>query len=111
MRAATGVRLLLGSALTVFPREVLDLVGGLDRDDGRTRLIARVLGARMVGQAGLDLVCGPRARTLDVAVDVTHALSMLAVAGLAPAHRRSALASAACAGAVAALDAAGGRAG
>jgi hypothetical protein len=109
MRVATVARIALGSACLAVPTQLLALVGGLDRDDTRTRAIVRVLGARLALQAGADLWLGPRTRKFDVGVDLVHAASMLPVAALWPAHRRTALVSAAIATGTATLDAAAGR--
>jgi hypothetical protein len=98
----------MGGACVAAPHAVLDLIGGPDRDDELTLVVARVLGLRLVAQAAADLVVGDRVgrrlRALGVAVDLTHAASMLPVAARCPEHRRSALVSAAAAAATAALD-------
>jgi hypothetical protein len=86
-----------GTACLVSPRDVLAAVGGSDSIDDLTGIVTRVLGARLVAQAGLDLILGPSTRRLDVAVDLTHAASMLPLAVLSPRHRRTALFSAAVA--------------
>jgi hypothetical protein len=104
VRAATLVRLGLGGACLVVPSEVLGLVGGPDRDDRRTLLAARVLGGRLVLQGIADLAWGRRTRGVAVAVDLAHAASMLPIAHLWPAHRRTALVSAAAASLTALLD-------
>ena len=104
MRSATAARLGLGAVCLAVPDRVLAAVGGPDRDDRRSQRVARALGARLVLQAGLDLALGPRTRRADVAVELTHATSMLPAALLWPAHRRSALASAALAVGIALLD-------
>jgi hypothetical protein len=104
MRIATVARLGLGGASLLAPDRVLGLVGGPDRDDETTLLVARVLGGRMVLQACSDLAFGRRTRALDVVVDLTHAASMLPAAVRWPAHRRTALVSAATATGIALLD-------
>jgi hypothetical protein len=104
VRLATFLRLGLGSACLVSPDLVLDLVGGPDRDDPTTQLVARVLGGRMVLQGAADLTLRGRSRGVGVAVDLAHAASMLPVAALWPAHRRTALVSAAAASTTALLD-------
>lgn len=104
MRAATGARLLLGGACLADPSRLLAWVGGSDRDDTRTRTIVRVLGGRLVVQGTADLALGPRTRLPDVAVDLTHAASMVVAARHWPRHRRSALVSAVLASAIAGLD-------
>jgi hypothetical protein len=111
MRAATVVRAALGVACVAAPGRVLEVVGAEDPADRRMRVIAQVLGARLLAQATADVVWGRRIRGLDVAVDLTHAASMVAAAQRWPAHRRSALASGAVATSTAVLDLVGGRAG
>jgi hypothetical protein len=74
--------------------------------------IARVLGARLLLQAALDVTpgaAGPAMRDLDPAVELTHAASMVPVAAIWPRHRRSASVSAALATGIAALDLVGRR--
>ena len=71
------------------------MVGGPDRHDPATRLVARALGGRLVLQGCADLAFGRRIRAVDVFVDLSHAASMLPVAVRWPAHRRTALVSAA----------------
>lgn len=107
MRPATAARVVVGGACVVVPGWVLGAVGAPDRDDRRVRLVARVLGTRLVLQAGLDVARGRRTRTLDLAVELTHAASMLPAAVLWPQHRRAALASAAIATGIALLDVSG----
>jgi hypothetical protein len=109
MRVATAVRLLVGTACLARPTRVLELVGGLDRDDTHTRAIVRVLGGRLLVQSVADLAIGPRTRVPDVWIDGSHAASMVAAAFHWPEHRRSALTSAAVASAIAVLDAGAGR--
>ena len=104
MRPATAARLVLGGACIAVPVPLLDLIGGPDRDDPTTQLVARVLGGRLVLQAGADVVLGRRTRGPGVVVELTHAASMLPAAVLWPTHRRTALVSAATATAIALLD-------
>ena len=104
VRSATATRLALGGLCLAMPTTVLRLLGSSDRDDPVVLRTARVLGARLVVQAGLDLTLGPRTRRADIVVDLTHATSMVPVALLWPRHRRTALASAAMASTVALLD-------
>jgi hypothetical protein len=104
MRAATLGRLVVGAGCLAAPGAVLGLVGGPDRDDPTTQLVARVLGVRMLLQAGADLVLGRRTRGVAVLVELTHAGSMLPVAARWPEHRRTALVSAATATTLALLD-------
>jgi hypothetical protein len=109
VRSATAVRLGLGSLCLAGPRLALGIVGGPDRGDARTQLLARVIGGRLLLQAAGDLALGRRSRRIDVLVDVVHAASMLPVVVARPRHRRTALASAAIATGLAVLEAAGGR--
>ena len=104
MRTATAARLVLGILCVAVPRLVLAAIGGRDWDDPRAAVIARILGARLLVQAGVDAALGPRTRRVDVAIELTHAASMLPAAMIWPTHRRSALVSAACGGGVALLD-------
>lgn len=104
MRAATAARVLVGSACLTSPGRLLDLVDGADRDDSRTRVIARILGGRLVVQAVGDLAFGPRTRIPDVVIDATHAATMVGAARRWPDHRRSALMSAGLASAIALLE-------
>ena len=104
MRPATILRLGLGGTCLLLPDQVLDVVGGPDRHDPTTRVVARVLGGRQMVQGCADLLLGRRTRGLDVVIDLTHAASMLPVALWWPDHRRTALVSAATAAAVALLD-------
>jgi hypothetical protein len=104
MRAATFVRLGVGGACLVSPDLVLDVVGGPDRDDPTTQLVARVLGGRLVLQGIADLTWGRRTRGVGVVVDLAHAASMLPAAARWPTHRRTALVSAAMATTTALLD-------
>jgi hypothetical protein len=104
MRSATPARLLLGCACLAVPGSVLRALGAPDQSDRRVRLIARALGGRLLLQAGLDVVRGPCARRLDVAIELTHAASMVPAAVIWPVHRRTATASAAIATGIAMLD-------
>jgi hypothetical protein len=107
VRSATVARLGLGTVCAVAPGRVLAAVAGRDQDDPRVVAVTRVLGGRLLLQAGADLAFGPRTRTADVLVEVAHAASMLPAALIWPTHRRSALASAAGATSIALLDVAG----
>jgi hypothetical protein len=104
MRPATAVRFVTGALCLAAPRAVLAAIGGPDRDDPVTEVVARVLGGRLVLQAAADLVLGARARGVGAAVDLTHAASMVPVAIRWREHRRTALVSASVATATAALD-------
>jgi hypothetical protein len=104
MRAASAVRLVVGGAYIVRPEWVLAAVGAPDRAEVRVLQVARVLGVRMVAQAGLEVVRGRRTPALDTVVELTHAVSMLPAALIWPIHRRSATVSAAIAAGIAVLD-------
>ena len=104
MRGAIRARHVLGILCVAMPHLVLAAIGGPDRDDPRAGVIARVLGARLLVQAGVDAALGPRTRRVDVAVELTHFASMLTAALIWQTLRRSALVSAACGGGVALLD-------
>lgn len=83
----------IGTALFAAPRPA----GRLVRGRGRTLdpRIIRVLGARQLVQGGV-LIARPNAALIPaaVAVDLVHALSMVAAAIARPSYRTSALASA-----------------
>ncbi|MDQ6659009.1 MAG: hypothetical protein M3Z00_12455 [Actinomycetota bacterium] len=92
-----AAHLLLGTALLGWPRVVLRAVAGAEARP--PTWIARILGIRVLAQAGAEAVRPSRAllRTA-VAVDVAHGASMIAAAQLWPRYRRTALASAGSAG-------------
>ncbi len=104
MRLATAARLVEGGACVVAPGHVLAAVGAPDRGDRLIRRITRVLGLRLVLQAGLDAGRWQHSRAVDAAVELAHASSMLPAAMIWPAHRRSATVSAALAVGIAVLD-------
>jgi hypothetical protein len=104
VRAATAARFALGGACLASPARVLDTLRAPDRHDPRTQRVTRVLGARLVVQGVADLALGAWTRRPGIAVDLAHAASMLPLAVISEHHRRSALASAACAAGIAALD-------
>jgi hypothetical protein len=104
MRTATAARIGVGALCVVAPGRVLGAVRASDRDDRRVRRSAQVLGVRLLLQAGVDVASGRPHRDLDIVVELTHAATMLPVAMLSPAHRRSATVSAAVATGIAVLD-------
>jgi hypothetical protein len=83
---------------------VLDLVGGPDRHEPVVAAVTRLLGTRLLLQGAADLVLGRRVLRPGVAVELTHAASMVGLAARGPEHRRTALVSAAVATSLAALD-------
>jgi hypothetical protein len=69
------------------------------------RVTVRILGARYIVQSGAGLTFGrPWVRDADAAIDLVHAATMVALAAIAPTHRRLALLSAATAIGFAAAD-------
>ena len=102
-RVLGAAQLVLGVTLVSSPRGVLSLIGA--DHDAPTRIGARVLGARLVGQ-GAVVATTRRARVDQVSalVDVVHAVNMVALATWSSSseRRRAAAASGALA-AVAAL--------
>jgi hypothetical protein len=93
----------LGAVLLVAPRRLLRGLGV--PPDGATLATARVLGARHLAQAAALRRRRDRAAVgLGATTDVLHGASMLALARLSRPHRRAALASAATAGALAAIE-------
>jgi hypothetical protein len=103
VRPATAVRLVLGVASLVYPVRVLDVLGG-HSDQPRILVIVRILAGRLLVQGMADLTFGPRIRLVDVAIDTTHAASMVAAARRWPDDRRAALVSGALASGIALLD-------
>jgi len=100
VRAGYGV-LLLGA-----PGPVIRLYTG-HRADPRTRMVARLLGARHLAQA--VATAGPAGRgvlALGVEVDLAHVVSMVGLAGWDRARRRAGLVDAAAAGSFALVGAA-----
>ena len=93
---------LVGGALLLAPGRVLRGVG--DRDDPWGRLVARVLGARHLGQAAALAVSGGRVARLAAAVDGLHGASMVALGLAARRHRSAGMASAAVAAVLAVLE-------
>lgn len=104
MRAATAVRILLGSLLLAGPGPVLALVAGPDRHDDDLRVASRLLGGRLVVQAAVDVLLRGRLQRLGTAVEAAHAASMVPVAVRSPRHRQTASVSAAVATALALAD-------
>jgi hypothetical protein len=94
--ALEAVRGCWGVCELVAPNRV---VGGLVRHpaDGRTRVVARILGARHVAQAVLTLRGDPVTHALGGAVDLTHSASMVLLALVDRRRRRAAVTSAAIA--------------
>jgi hypothetical protein len=87
VRAAAAVPAAVGTVLLIRPRQVVGRVAA----DGTEPWLAvvRVLGGRLVVQQVLVLVRPTLRRVLAwAAVDAVHALSMVPVAAVWPAHRR-----------------------
>jgi hypothetical protein len=106
IRAVSTGRLALAIGLLVRP----ELCASLVSFGGRCPAgwLIRLLGGRLLVQAGYELATGSRrALRLGAAVDLLHAASMLAAAVRWPGYRRIALASAGLAGASAAVGLAG----
>ena len=101
MRGLTAIRTCWGAALLIAPGAVL---GALPHQqiDRPARVFARLLGARNVAQAAL-IARRPTQRWIPagVAVDATHAATMVALALLRPDRRKLALANVATASAFA----------
>ena len=104
MRAATVVRLVVGGLLVVAPRRLLAAMRAPDRDESPVLVVARVLGARLVLQATVDVATRGRSRRVGAAVEAAHAVSMVPVAAWSSRHRRSAGASASLATGLAVVD-------
>lgn len=86
----------LGVALVSSPRRVVALIGA--DHDAATRIGARVLGARLIGQGAV--VATTRrvgVHQLSALVDAVHAVSMVALAACSSQRRRAAAASGALA--------------
>jgi hypothetical protein len=64
--------------LLVTPSSALSLLGG--QPDATSRSVARILGARHVLQAMVELTSWPRWRRIGSLVDATHAATALALA-------------------------------
>jgi hypothetical protein len=92
-RSVAAVNTLTGVALLARPEQVVAAVTHGRRAPAKS--VVRVLGARLLAQ-GVLLSLAPRHRILSAcaAVDLTHAASMYALAGVRPQFRRAALASA-----------------
>jgi len=114
-RPVDVARLGFGTVALISPELLLRLSKG---SDGRgERVTVRILGARYVAQSGAGLILTqprkrpsgrtrgrPWIRDADVAIDLIHATTMVALAAFAPRHRRLALLSAATALGFAATD-------
>jgi hypothetical protein len=101
--AVPALHALVGGALLLAPGRLLRGIG--DPAGPRARLVARVLGARHLGQAALLATVGGRVvARLGAAVDALHGASMIALALAARRHRGAAMSSGAVAAALAALE-------
>jgi uncharacterized RDD family membrane protein YckC len=90
-------RLVLGGAAMARPGLFLYLARG--RVGRGERATVRILGARYILQSGAGLTLTqpwgrPWVRDADAAIDLVHAATMVALAAIAPTHRRIALLSA-----------------
>lgn len=102
-RVVAGSWLGVGAFLVARPEQALAVVGQADPPHALV-VIARVLGARTAVQNVVVLAAPTRLVVgAGAAVDLTHALSMVAAALHWPAYRRAALASGALAAAAAIL--------
>lgn len=101
-RTVDVARLCIGVVGVVRPQ----VMARLSTDGGsEVRGMIRLLGARYVLQSSAALgLRRPWIRRVGAGVDLTHATTMLALAAVAPAHRRLALLSAATATIFAATD-------
>ncbi|HVE24476.1 MAG TPA: hypothetical protein VNC22_03690 [Sporichthya sp.] len=114
-RPVDVVRLGLGLGTLTRPEVALRLSGGRTQQHERTAI--RILGARFIAQSVMGIAASrsqrrppascerrPCVRELDVAIEVTHAATMLALAVASAKHRRLALVSAVTALGFSALD-------
>jgi hypothetical protein len=110
-RPVDVARLVLGGAAMARPGLFLYLARG--RVGRGERATVRILGARYILQSGAGLTltqpwgrpwARPWVRDADAAIDLVHAATMVALATIAPTHRRLALLSAATAIGFAAAD-------
>ncbi len=106
LRPVDVARLGLGAAALARPGLFLRLTKGASDRVGRAeRVTVRILGVRYILQSGTGLASGrPWVRDADAAIDLVHAATMVALAAIAPTHRRLALLSAATAIGFAAAD-------
>ncbi|HET7324110.1 MAG TPA: hypothetical protein VFJ06_07255 [Halococcus sp.] len=87
MRPAAVVRALYGALLLVAPEAVIRTVA--DDPSKRTATVGRILGVRHLLQAFTIGRSESRGWLLvGVLVDISHALSMVAIAALSPNYRR-----------------------
>ena len=114
-RLVDVVRRGLGLVTLTRPDVALRLSGG--RTQQHERAAVRILGARYLAQSVVGLAASrsqrrppilserrPWVRELDVAIEVTHAATMFALAVVSAKHRRLALVSAVTALSLSALD-------
>ncbi len=92
-RVALVVRAIWGSLLVFAPGRALRLLGGADNGPIALTII-RVLGLRHLLEAGIELRRGAVAHDAGIAVDVLHAASALAFAGIDRRWRPAAVADA-----------------
>lgn len=72
------IRLLWAISILLVPRKLFRLIG--NTPDSTSVAIARILGARQLAQAAVEVTMWPRWRRLGIAVDVAHAGSAVAFA-------------------------------
>lgn len=97
VKAVSGVRAGWGVVLIAAPRRVL-AASGSSPDSRAARAVLRVLGARHLAQAAVELgVPVPAVAALSAGVDTLHALSGLGLAAVDGRWRRGALTDAAIA--------------
>lgn len=85
-----AMRVAWGGVLVVFPG-ALDRVAGSRSSDSSWRVVARLLGARHLAEALLELRGTRERNQLAAMVDSLHALSVTAYVALDRRHRRAAL--------------------
>lgn len=94
VRVMVLLRAGVGAALMHWPQRIASAAGGSPTPP-LACLLTRVLGARQLVQATLELTApGLLTPQRGALIDATHSATMLALAGLSPRHRRIALVSA-----------------
>lgn len=101
-----GPRLAWAAALLAAPDAMVRAAGGTA--DGRSRRVARILGARHAIQGTIELLSWPRWRRSGIAVDGLHATTAAGLALVDDSRRRVAVADTAAATTFAVLGAVAG---